>query len=106
MTELQAGESQKLTLEKAGNKGDFKSVTIELERRLRLKRVSRITQCGNGMDYIVGIVQKSFHIVPAGPVASKLYEFTTSPSCRSASIREAGVRLLRIRERKARPLLL
>ena len=58
------------------------------------------------MDYIVGIVQESLHIIPAGAVTGKLDEFATCLSCRGASIREAGVSLLRICERRTRPLLL
>lgn len=68
--------------------------------------MSWVAQSGEGVDYIVDIVQKGLNIVSAGVVAGKFYEFTTSPSCRGASIRKAGVCLLGIRERRTRQLVL
>ena len=48
------------------------------------------------MDHIVNVVQKPLHIVSGGIVTSNLDEFTAGPSCRSATIREAGVYLLSV----------
>ena len=62
------------------------------------KVVSSITLFGKGADYIVGIVQKSPHIIPTGIVAGKLDEFTTNPASFGTAIREAGVCLLNIHE--------
>ena len=49
------------------------------------------------MPYIVGILQKRLHVISAGVVTSKLDELTTGSSGLSATIREARVRPLGIR---------
>jgi hypothetical protein len=56
-------------------------------------------------NYIEDIVHENLDIVPSGIVASNLDEFTTGPSCRSTTIREPGVRLLGVRERRSRELI-
>ena len=60
---------------------------------------------GKGIDYVVNIVQKSLHNVPTGAIASKFDEPTTAPSCRSTTVREAGVCLLDIHERRMQELI-
>lgn len=44
----------------------------------------------------MGVVDKGFYIVPSGIVASNFDELATGPSCPSATIGEARVRLLGI----------
>lgn len=55
-------------------------------------------------SYIVNVVQKSLHIIPTNVVAGELYEFTAEPSCRGTTIREVGVCLLDIIQRKRQQL--
>ena len=60
---------------------------------------------GKGIDYVVNIVQKSLYIAPTGVFASEFDEPTTAPSCRSTTVREAGVCLLNIHERRMQELI-
>lgn len=95
-----------LTLQGAGGSGDFNSIAIELEGQLRWKPVSAWSpESRVETHYIVNIVDKSLHGVPTGVVANELDEFTPGRSCRSTSIREAGVRLLNVHERRRQHLV-
>lgn len=55
-----------------------------------------MNESGQGLDYIVSIVDKILHVVPTGAVASELDKFTTGSSRCGTTIREARVRLFRV----------
>ena len=57
------------------------------------------------IDYIMGVVNQSLDIFPSGTVTGDFDELTTNPSRLSASIGEAAVRLLGIRNGGSRKLV-
>ena len=57
------------------------------------------------IDYIMSAVNQSLDIVPSGTVTGDFDEFTTSPSRLSASVGEAAVRLLGIRNGRSQELV-
>ena len=93
------------TLYEAGGDGNGDSIAVELERQLGRTHGQIIDRSRKGIDYIVGMVQKSLHIIPTGVVASELDEFTTGLSCFGATIGEAGVCLFSIYERNMQELV-
>ena len=91
-------EARKRTLHEAGRKGNFNPIARELKGELRGKRSQLDYLIWEEINYVVSIVQQSLYVVPTGVVPDKLDKFATSLPGRSATVSEAGVCLLSIRE--------